>query len=59
MLEDIENIIEAVKSGTKPAKENQETDDQVQVEEQPAEKQAIEPESPEAGSDQKAKINNT
>ncbi len=59
VLEDIENIIEAVKSGTKPTKENQETDDQVQVEEQPAEKQAIEPESPEAGSDQKAKINNT
>ena len=53
--EDIQNIIEAAKSGTKPAKENQETDDQVQVEEQPAEEQAAEPESPEAGSDQKAK----
>jgi cell division protease FtsH len=55
VLEDIQNIIEAAKSGTKPAKENQETDDQVQVEEQPAEEQAVEPESPEAGSDQKAK----
>jgi len=55
VLEDIENILEAAKSGTKPAKENQETDDQVQVEEPPAEEQAAEPESPEAGSDQKAK----
>ncbi len=55
VLEDIENIIEAAKSGTKPAKENQETDDQVQVEEQPAEEKAAESESTEAGSDQKAK----
>jgi cell division protease FtsH len=55
VLEDIQDLIEAAKSGTKKKKQSQSTEDVQPTEEQAAEPESAESESAEAESDQKTK----